>query len=97
MEHTCIIRELNSCTEVLLYTRTASRNALHNQTGYMRYDLEVMINAASNKKKARSATDNLFGTMQRLDYALGKKNMGDATFAYEGVVEAMDDVMAAVG
>lgn len=76
---------------------TASRNELRLQTGYLRFDLDVLTDAASDKGKVGSANDVLVGNIEKLDLALVDKDMDRSVAAYDDMIDSLDAFMASVG
>lgn len=83
--------------KVVVGCRTAGRNELRLQTGYLRYDLDVLAQAAKSRKDAKVAGDALVASLERLDYAITKKDKPGALAAHNSMLESLASAMSSVG
>eukprot|EP01023_Acetabularia_acetabulum_P059150 TRINITY_DN70_c0_g1_i3.p3 TRINITY_DN70_c0_g1~~TRINITY_DN70_c0_g1_i3.p3 ORF type:complete len:204 (-),score=49.75 TRINITY_DN70_c0_g1_i3:156-767(-) len=76
---------------------TNAQNALRNQVGTLRFDLNTLA-AAKDSKASRVAANQtakqFFAEVESLDIALREKNLAKAQSAYDKVVKSLDKVLA---
>ncbi|GMH36422.1 hypothetical protein BSKO_04290 [Bryopsis sp. KO-2023] len=76
---------------------TESQNQLRRQTGYLRYDLDNLVNSASNPDEAKQVKRDFLAQVDQLDLAIRYKNMDRAMAAYDRVLSSLDSIMGMVG
>jgi photosystem II oxygen-evolving enhancer protein 3 len=68
---------------------TAGREELRGQVGTLRFDINTIASgkaSAADKKAILAAKDDLFATIDKLDFAMRKKDQASASKFYEQVV-----------
>lgn len=75
------------------------QNDLRLKAGYLRYDLNTIINAKSKeeKKPLKDLAGKLFATIDELDHAAKIKSPEEAEKHYAETKSALDDVLAKLG